>query len=267
MVQVCEEAAEVLRREAVAWTIPHSKESNPPLKSNHRHRATQPQSAKGPFREPQRRPPLRDADEEPERTVGLGQDQADICERDVSQRELTEPVTAQDPQTTDRFGGSDGLRRDREREYSWGHQEQGSSWESGDPALDLSDGDEPSNIRAEESYQSENAYNETEFNYSILVPSSLAPGAVYQDTQAVRAVTFDSSGELFLLGSNSKALVVCSTESESDGAVRVLEQRAEHHFGSIYTVAWRDDLIASGSNDKLVRVLRYPYYYESHLLC
>jgi len=104
----------------------------------------------------------------------------------------------------------------------------------------------------------------------MLVPSALQPMGVYVGTQAIRAVAFHPSGESFVAGTNGKSLVYCSASTLDDdedvvaarngerlGDIQVLSQRLEHHFGSVYCVAWDPSgrLVATGSNDKLVRLL------------
>ncbi|XP_062411963.1 WD repeat-containing protein 47b isoform X2 [Sardina pilchardus] len=87
-----------------------------------------------------------------------------------------------------------------------------------------------------------------------------------EDTQAVRAVAFHPSGELFAVGSNSKTLRVCVCPDISKGRgtgpnkePEVCFKRIKHHKGSIYCVAWSHcgQLLATGSNDKYVKVLPF----------
>ncbi|XP_078475165.1 WD repeat-containing protein 47 [Lampetra fluviatilis] len=87
-----------------------------------------------------------------------------------------------------------------------------------------------------------------------------------EDAQAVRAVAFHPGGQLYAVGSNSKTLRVCaypdSFSFRDDQEVRapaVRFKRNKHHKGSIYCVAWspRGDLLATGSNDKCVKVLPF----------
>jgi len=106
--------------------------------------------------------------------------------------------------------------------------------------------------------------------YDMMIPSAFEPHGVYVGAQAIRAVAFHPSGESFLIGTNAKDLLYCSTstlEEDADkvasrqgervGDIEVLQQRVEHHFGSIYAVAWdaRGKVCATGSNDKIVRVM------------
>ncbi|XP_068176582.1 WD repeat-containing protein 47-like [Antennarius striatus] len=87
-----------------------------------------------------------------------------------------------------------------------------------------------------------------------------------EDTQAVRAVAFHPSGLLYAVGSNSKTLRVCAypetLTTSGSGAVKQLAvrfRRNKHHKGSIYCVTWSHcgQLLATGSNDKFVKVLPF----------
>uniref|UniRef100_H2LRB8 CTLH domain-containing protein n=1 Tax=Oryzias latipes TaxID=8090 RepID=H2LRB8_ORYLA len=87
-----------------------------------------------------------------------------------------------------------------------------------------------------------------------------------EDTQAVRAVAFHPSGALYAVGSNSKTLRVCAypetLTTSGSGAVKqpaVRFRRNKHHKGSIYCVTWSHcgQLLATGSNDKFVKVLPF----------
>eukprot|EP00041_Stephanoeca_diplocostata_P021333 m.495620 g.495620 ORF g.495620 m.495620 type:complete len:826 (-) comp21802_c0_seq2:378-2855(-) len=90
------------------------------------------------------------------------------------------------------------------------------------------------------------------------------------DTHAVRCVAFDVSGRLLAVGSNASVLRVCPVAPtrelqslwRSDAAMAAIDdipvawQQERHHAGSLYSLAWnpRGDLIASGSNDKTVKL-------------
>ncbi|XP_071801753.1 WD repeat-containing protein 47-like isoform X1 [Asterias amurensis] len=86
-----------------------------------------------------------------------------------------------------------------------------------------------------------------------------------EDVQAIRAVTFDPTGSLYAVGANSKTLRVCSYPDVSrvrEGEPKqptVLFKRTRHHKGSIYCVGWSPsgNLIATGSNDKLIKLVRF----------
>lgn len=91
--------------------------------------------------------------------------------------------------------------------------------------------------------------------------------AVVKDTQPIRAVKFSSNGQRFAVGSNTSALRVYDTPVQNGAPIQASSkadptplrpelQFTQHHAGSIYSVAWSADdaLIATGSNDKFVKV-------------
>ncbi|XP_069013293.1 WD repeat-containing protein 47 isoform X2 [Embiotoca jacksoni] len=98
-------------------------------------------------------------------------------------------------------------------------------------------------------------------------PKSLfVPVHSLEDTQAIRAVAFHPSGNLYAVGSNSKTLRVCAYPELLDPSNLsptkqpvVRFKRNKHHKGSIYCVAWSHcgQLLATGSNDKYVKVLPF----------
>ncbi|EDV28008.1 uncharacterized protein TRIADDRAFT_21162, partial [Trichoplax adhaerens] len=93
--------------------------------------------------------------------------------------------------------------------------------------------------------------------------------ATMNASQAVRTVAFHPNGEAFVVGSNSRVLRICSAEllhanGEFDPNVpppepRVFFFRERHHRGSIYCANWNrsGELLATGSNDKSVKLLRF----------
>lgn len=94
--------------------------------------------------------------------------------------------------------------------------------------------------------------------------------AALTDTQAVRSVAFHPGGKCFAVGTNSKALIVCSlrdleknkqsTRSDLDvSEPDIVYKKTPIHRGSVYCVAFNanGDIIATGSNDKLIKVLRF----------
>ncbi|XP_054720469.1 WD repeat-containing protein 47-like isoform X1 [Uloborus diversus] len=87
-----------------------------------------------------------------------------------------------------------------------------------------------------------------------------------EDEQAIRAVEFHPSGKFYAVGSNTKMLRICAypncKDIRPDHEPRepvVLYKRQKHHKGSIYCMAWNatGDLLATGSNDKTVKLLRF----------
>lgn len=87
-----------------------------------------------------------------------------------------------------------------------------------------------------------------------------------EDVQAVRCAEFHPAGKVYAIGSNSKTLRVCAypdtnelTENHASYQPTVLFKRTKHHKGSIYCLGWSPDgnLLATGSNDKTVKLLRF----------
>ncbi|XP_041369284.1 WD repeat-containing protein 47-like isoform X2 [Gigantopelta aegis] len=87
-----------------------------------------------------------------------------------------------------------------------------------------------------------------------------------EDQQVVRTVAFSPSGNFYAVGSNSKILRVCSFPDVANlkydqvtKEANVVFKKLKHHKGSIYCSAWNPlgDLIATGSNDKSIKLLRF----------
>nr|XP_029722120.1 WD repeat-containing protein 47-like isoform X3 [Aedes albopictus] len=96
-----------------------------------------------------------------------------------------------------------------------------------------------------------------------------------EDVQAVRCAEFHPNGRIYAVGSNSKTFRICeypplseiskrcesgaSWEDHTTYQPTVLFKRTKHHKGSIYCMAWSPvgDLIATGSNDKTVKLMRF----------
>ena len=104
-------------------------------------------------------------------------------------------------------------------------------------------------------------------------PPRFLPISTLEDVQAIRCAEFHPGGKLFAVGSNSKTLRICAYPSDilnggmgnainsgsTGGPPTVLFKRTKHHKGSIYCLAWspRGDLLATGSNDKTVKLMRF----------
>ncbi|KAI5640323.1 hypothetical protein NE865_07248 [Phthorimaea operculella] len=91
------------------------------------------------------------------------------------------------------------------------------------------------------------------------------PVTVLEDLQAVRCAEFHPNGKLYAVGSNTKTLRICTypkiedvKDNSAPTAPTVLLKRTKHHKGSIYCLAWSPagDLLATGSNDKTVKLMR-----------
>lgn len=85
-----------------------------------------------------------------------------------------------------------------------------------------------------------------------------------EDIQAIRCAEFHPNGRLYAVGSNSKTLRLCAypeklVHPKTAQPPIVLAKRTKHHKGSIYCLSWspKGDLLATGSNDKVVKVLKY----------
>ncbi|XP_060569933.1 WD repeat-containing protein 47-like isoform X1 [Ruditapes philippinarum] len=96
--------------------------------------------------------------------------------------------------------------------------------------------------------------------------SRFIPVTTLEDMQAIRTVSFHPSGEMYMIGSNTKTLRVCEfpdlNELVADHMTyptKILCQKHKHHKGSIYCSAWSPlgDLIATGSNDKTIKINRF----------
>ena len=88
--------------------------------------------------------------------------------------------------------------------------------------------------------------------------------ASIQDAQAIRSVDIHPSGQYFAVGSNSKVLRICAypyldsvTTATKPSPAKILFKKERHHIGTIYCIGWSPNgqLIATGSNDKLVKVI------------
>ncbi|XP_050389781.2 WD repeat-containing protein 47 [Patella vulgata] len=89
---------------------------------------------------------------------------------------------------------------------------------------------------------------------------------VLEDAQAIRTVAFHPTGNYYAIGSNSKMLRICAfpdisevREDQPTEEADVVFKQAKHHKGSIYCSAWNPtgDLIATGSNDKVIKLTKF----------
>ena len=109
-------------------------------------------------------------------------------------------------------------------------------------------------------------------NVTVGGPPRFLPVSTLEDVQAIRCAEFHPGGKLFAVGSNSKTLRICAypldilagtvgkgNNGVTGGPPSVLFKRTKHHKGSIYCLAWspRGDLLATGSNDKTVKLMRF----------
>ncbi|CAL8105092.1 unnamed protein product [Orchesella dallaii] len=92
------------------------------------------------------------------------------------------------------------------------------------------------------------------------------PVTTLDDIQAVRCAEFHPRGHVYAVGSNSKTLRICAypeigpvSENQTPKEPHVLFKRNKHHRGSIYCLGWSPDgnLLATGSNDKTVKLVRF----------
>ena len=100
-------------------------------------------------------------------------------------------------------------------------------------------------------------------------PASFSVVRNIQHQHAIRAMAFNSQGTQVAIGTNGKALLIYDLrmtqnnnnhmlEEEQEETLSCVHHLANHHQGSIYSVAWSmdDTLVASASSDKLIRVYR-----------
>lgn len=89
---------------------------------------------------------------------------------------------------------------------------------------------------------------------------------VLRDSLAVRCAEFNSSGERYAVGSNSRNVYICQMPSFSNITdnqpkdAKILKTFNKHHKGSIYCLSWSPDgqVLATGSNDKTIKLTKVP---------
>jgi len=107
---------------------------------------------------------------------------------------------------------------------------------------------------------------------------NLAQKAILVDSQPIRTACFSPNGNYIALGTNSKSIKICALpnltdeeEEEDEGTyygpekqkiqrLQVLFENDNHHNGSLYCIDWSRSqrLIASGSNDRFIKILVTP---------
>eukprot|EP00357_Protocruzia_adherens_P010867 CAMPEP_0115023134 /NCGR_PEP_ID=MMETSP0216-20121206/32147_1 /TAXON_ID=223996 /ORGANISM="Protocruzia adherens, Strain Boccale" /LENGTH=807 /DNA_ID=CAMNT_0002396315 /DNA_START=140 /DNA_END=2566 /DNA_ORIENTATION=- len=100
-------------------------------------------------------------------------------------------------------------------------------------------------------------------------PQNLNEVGILNDMQPIRTSCFSPDGEFFVIGTNSKSVKICPLRDimekpyhPGDGPhqIPVCFEQKNHHAGSIYCISWSGSgkLIATGSNDKHIKVLALP---------
>ncbi|KAI1730703.1 WD repeat-containing protein 47 [Ditylenchus destructor] len=100
------------------------------------------------------------------------------------------------------------------------------------------------------------------------LPLHFVPVCRYEDSQAIRAVGFHPSGKFFVIGTNSKQMLICRYPDirrlgrdlhSSPPTPDVLLSRPKQHRGSVYCCSFNPtgELLATGSNDKTIRLMSF----------
>ena len=123
-------------------------------------------------------------------------------------------------------------------------------------------------------------YQKIESTYDLYSydPSSFSMDSLIVDSKAIRAISFSSNGKLLSLGTNSKSLKLYdfspindkflyrNNSSQDDFiSLKLLFEKHNHHAGSIYCLDFSpsDKLIATGSNDKTIKIFVVPDFNEN----
>ena len=123
-------------------------------------------------------------------------------------------------------------------------------------------------------------YQKIESTYDLYSydPSSFSMDSLIVDSKAIRAISFSSNGNILSLGTNSKSLklydfspindkFLCHNNSSEDEfiSLKLLFEKPNHHAGSIYCLDFspNDKLIATGSNDKTIKIFVVPDFNEN----
>ncbi|KAF4705856.1 WD repeat-containing protein 47, partial [Perkinsus olseni] len=86
----------------------------------------------------------------------------------------------------------------------------------------------------------------------------------YEDTQAIRCVSFSPCARYLGIGTNSRSLMIFDSAAIEDGETEELLRRDRYHAGSIYCMSWSpgSTLLVTGSNDQSVQVLSFDHSAE-----
>ena len=136
-------------------------------------------------------------------------------------------------------------------------------------------------IKIEDNIISKNMiYQKIESTYDLYSydPSSFSMDSLIVDSKAIRALSFSSNGKILSLGTNSKSLKLYDFSPINDKFLRhnnslqdefislkLLFEKPNHHAGSIYCLDFspNDKLIATGSNDKTIKIFVVPDLFEN----
>ena len=109
-------------------------------------------------------------------------------------------------------------------------------------------------------------------------PSSFSMDSLIVDSKAIRALSFSSNGKILSIGTNSKSLELYdftpindkfllhnNTSQDEFISLKLLFEKPNHHAGSIYCLDFspNDKLIATGSNDKTIKIFVVPDFFEN----
>ena len=107
--------------------------------------------------------------------------------------------------------------------------------------------------------------------------SSYELSEVIEDTHPIRTSCFNPKGDCLAIGTNSKSLKIYSlshvlssfkiyTKINSRTKMPLIFEQKNHHMGSIYCLDWSVSgrLLASGSNDKKIKLMVVPELSESN---
>ena len=111
-------------------------------------------------------------------------------------------------------------------------------------------------------------------------PSSFSMDSLLVDSHAIRAISFSNNGKILSLGTNSKSLKLYdfspinekflrhnNSSTEDFISLKLLFEKPNHHAGSIYCLDFspNDKLIATGSNDKMIKIFVVPDFLSKTL--